>query len=63
MTKCQALGGNTLEHRRVRAKNTSQCHCVHHKSHMGWLGVETGPSICEEVPKCQNYDSVLMCSV
>jgi len=28
-------------------KNLSQCHCVHHKSHFDWPGIEPG-SPCRE---------------
>jgi hypothetical protein len=31
------------ENRSTRGKNLSQCHLVHHKSHMGYPGIETGP--------------------
>jgi hypothetical protein len=33
-SKTEVLGGE---------KNLSQCHSVHHKSHMDWPGIETGP--------------------
>jgi hypothetical protein len=28
-------------------KNPSQCHVVHHKSHMDWPGREPGPQLWE----------------
>jgi hypothetical protein len=27
----------------VLGENLSQCHSAHHKSHIAWLGFETGP--------------------
>jgi hypothetical protein len=29
---------------RSTLRKTCQCHFVHHKSHMDWLGIEPGPS-------------------
>jgi hypothetical protein len=31
-------------------KNPSQCHAVHHKSHMAWLGIQPGPPRKRQAP-------------
>jgi hypothetical protein len=30
------------------AKNLSQCHFVHNKSNMDWLGIEPGPTLSSQ---------------
>jgi uncharacterized membrane protein len=36
---------NEIDRRKPKnsGKNVSQCHFVHHKSHMDWTGIEPGP--------------------